>query len=238
MVLLRFLAFPAEGAVERAAAAPRAAPLRAPAPPVARTVVRPAMPKAVPVFELPGAAPEPLRAAEPESALFVAKAGAEVARAVPTIAPVAQSTAVEAVEAIEATADPALGDRWTALVAGLIEAGSVQALARELAWSAALLVIDERSTPPTWRLAVEREPLRNPVLRDKLAAALAEALGTPLQLELVPGRADDSPARRDAAARARRQAEAEQAIQADPVVRELLATYPGARIVPGSIKPV
>ncbi|MDE2612661.1 MAG: hypothetical protein KGL78_04410 [Burkholderiales bacterium] len=121
---------------------------------------------------------------------------------------------------------------------GLIEQGAVQALARELAWSSGLLEIDELSVPPVWRLAVEREALRLPALRDKLAAALAQALGTELQLELVAAVPDDSPARRDAAERARRQAEAEALIQSDPVVRELLDQFSGARVVPGSIKPV
>jgi hypothetical protein len=88
------------------------------------------------------------------------------------------------------------------------------------------------------RQEVERESLRAPALRDKLAAALAAALGMPLQLELEAGVPDDNPARRDAAERQRRQAAAEAAIQADPVVRELLSQFKTARIVPGSIKPL
>jgi DNA polymerase-3 subunit gamma/tau len=259
MVLLRFLAFPAEGAVERAAAAPRAAPLRAPAPPVARAVVKPAAPPAQSTPPAYGPAPvsaAPARVAEPAPApaVFDAPVPAGVARPEAARAPAAAvapdnaaGAAGAAVAATPATAAPAastvatdsaLGDRWNRLVAGLIEAGTVQALVRELAWSGALVAIDETAAPPLWRLAVERESLRSPVLRDKLAAALSETLGAPVQLELVPGTADDSPARRDAAARARRQAEAEATIQADPVVRELLASFPGARIVPGSIKPV
>ena len=42
---------------------------------------------------------------------------------------------------------------------------------------------------------------------------------------------------RDAVARAVSQREAEQTIQDDPAVRELMAQFPTARIVPGSIKP-
>jgi len=131
-----------------------------------------------------------------------------------------------------------LGERWNAIVHGLIEQGAVQALVRELAWSSGLLAIDDRSEPPTWRLAVEREALRSPALRDKLATALAVAAGGALQLELVAAVPDDSPARRDAAERAQRQTEAEAAIHSDPIVRELLDQFKGARIVPGSIKPV
>jgi DNA polymerase-3 subunit gamma/tau len=209
MVLLRFLAFPAEGEAARPSAAPRALPLRAPAPPSASLPARSAAPEPAPP---PG---PPLAAASTASA--------------PASTPAA--TAQDA-------ADPALAERWDAIVRDLIERGSVQALVRELAWSSALLAIDELTTPPTWRLAVERDALRGAPMRDKLAAALAAAVGEPLQLELVAAAAADSPARREAAARARRQAEAEAAIRSDPVVRELLAQFEGARIVPGSIKPV
>jgi DNA polymerase III subunit gamma/tau len=189
MVLLRFLAFPAEGEAARPASAPRAVPLRAPAPP---SVSLPARTEA----------------------------------------------AGDASAAVAGAAQRDLADRWNALVLDLIERGVVQALARELAWSSGLLAVDDRSAPPTWRLAVEREALRSNALRDKLAAALAHALGQPLQLELVAAVPDDSPAKRDAAERARRQAEAVETIQSDPVVRELMSQFKGARIVPGSIKPV
>ncbi|MFO1292889.1 MAG: hypothetical protein U1F07_07410 [Rubrivivax sp.] len=131
-----------------------------------------------------------------------------------------------------------LGQRWNAVVCELIAQDAVQALARELAWSSGLLAVDADATPPRWRLGVEREALRSPALRDKLAAALGAALGAPIELELVAAAPEDTPARREAALQARRQAEAEAAIRSDPVVRELLGQFPGARIVPGSIKPV
>ena len=91
--------------------------------------------------------------------------------------------------------------------------------------------------PAVWTLQVERESLRSPALRDKLTATLAAELGTPVELVLVPGVPDDSPARREAAERARRQVLAEETIRADPVVQALLQQYKTARIVPGSIKP-
>ena len=50
--------------------------------------------------------------------------------------------------------------------------------------------------------------------------------------------ATDTPARRDAAARAARQAQAERVIREDPAVIELLGQFKGARIVPNSIKPL
>jgi DNA polymerase III subunit gamma/tau len=239
MVLLRFLAFPSERATladgarspshhvlrEEPAQGPHArpldeaaragaggsAPLRAPAPPSRMVVPAPAKPAPVAV---PSAAP-------------------------PT-APLPSTSAVP----------KALGDRWTALVQALIEKGSISALVRELAWSAGLVAIDESTSPVTWRLMVEREALRQKPLADKLTAALTAIQGAtqgalhgamhgaPVQLELVAGTPEDSPARRDAAERQRRQAEAEATIEADPVVRELLSQFKGARIVPGSIKPV
>ena len=113
----------------------------------------------------------------------------------------------------------------------------MSALVRELAMQSGLRGIDEDATPPRWRLVVEREALHAPALRDKLAAALAAELGRPVALDIEGGVPEDSPARREAAERARRQAEAEAAIRQDPVVRELMSQFKTARIVPGSIKP-
>jgi DNA polymerase-3 subunit gamma/tau len=131
-----------------------------------------------------------------------------------------------------------LGDRWFALVNRLAAAGAVSALVRELAWQGGLKSVDETASPPVWTLTVERESLRNPVLRDRLTAALGKELGGPVQIEVEAGVPADTPAWRDAAERVRRQAQAEETIRADPVVRELMAQFKSARIVPGSIKPV
>jgi DNA polymerase-3 subunit gamma/tau len=130
-----------------------------------------------------------------------------------------------------------LGERWQSLVAMLIERQAISALARELAMQAQL--IDQHDgAQPLWRLRVERESLRAAALVEKLRAALAETLGiAPLRLEVEAGAVTDSPARRDAAERERRQREAETIIHNDPLVKEMLAQFPSARIVPGSIKP-
>ncbi|MBE0550712.1 MAG: DNA polymerase III subunit gamma/tau, partial [Rubrivivax sp.] len=106
------------------------------------------------------------------------------------------------------------------------------------AMQAGLRLVDELAAPPRWHLVVERETLRTPALRDKLAAVLAAELGQAIVLELESGVPDDTPARREAAARQRRQTVAEEAIRNDPVVRELMTQFKSARIVPGSIKPV
>jgi DNA polymerase-3 subunit gamma/tau len=59
-----------------------------------------------------------------------------------------------------------------------------------------------------------------------------------VRLTVEAGSVQDSPARRDAEARAAAQREAEALIRDDPAVRELMAQFSTARIVPGSIKPI
>jgi DNA polymerase-3 subunit gamma/tau len=234
MVLLRFLAFPAQEGTAAVAAEPRkpeptretraAAPLRAPAPPAARRPV--AMPAGMAAGAAAGAAAVPPPAALPARP---SHRGEEAAPGpVGAVAPPSQPVSGAA---------RGLGDRWNQLVKKLCDQGVLAALLRELATQAGLRAIDEAATPPRWQLVVEREPLRTAALADKLAAVLAAELGHPVQVEFEAGVPDDSPARRDAAERQRRQAEAEQAIHNDPVVRELLSQFKGARIVPGSIKP-
>jgi DNA polymerase-3 subunit gamma/tau len=131
----------------------------------------------------------------------------------------------------------ALGDRWAALVAQLSESGLIAALVRELAMQAECLGFDDRVAPVRVRLRVERESLRAESLQDKLATALAAAVGQAVSLDVEPGVAGDSPARREAIERARRQREAERIIHDDPLVQELMRQFETARIVPGSVKP-
>jgi DNA polymerase-3 subunit gamma/tau len=228
MVLLRFLAFPAQGAP-----APRAAPLRAPAPPAISvspaanpsTGARTAVP--LPVVPVPQTAPSP------QPAVQVAANAAVQAREPEPARPAAPAPAPEA-----APIDSALGERWNDCVKALAEQGAVVAMVRQLAQQAGLLRIDDRATPQRWQLLVASEPLRNPALADKLSAALSVWLGQAVVLEVQPGQPTDTPALRDAAERQRRQAAAEALIQADPVVLELMQQFKTARIVPGSIKPV
>lgn len=222
MVLLRFLAFPAaEGGAPPRAPAPRAAPLRAPAPPAVKVAV-----PAPPPVPLPVARAEP---ASPPVAPPLAPA--------PLVAP----AAAPAVASNAAPADAALADRWCAIVQRLIDGGSIAALVRNLAWQAGLVAVDDSTTPPTWRLQVESESMRTPSIIAKLQAVLMAELAGELgeiQLDVQPGAPADTPARRDAAERQRRQAAAEEVIRTDPVVQALMSQYKTARIVPGSIKPV
>jgi DNA polymerase-3 subunit gamma/tau len=228
MVLLRLLAFPGAGGAPRQAQAPE--PTR-PAKVMVEQAAQPAPP-----------APAPVRPAN----MAAAQAGHVARQAAPAQPPPWLDEEVPPDEpdsaptprreaTVEVQRTP-LGDRWADAVARLNERQAVTALVRELAMQAELIAIDG-SDPPCWRLRVEREPLRTAPLRDKLQAALAETLSEPLRLDVEAGVATDSPARRDAAERERRQREAERVIHNDPLVQELMGQFSTARIVPGSIKP-
>lgn len=244
MVLLRLLAFPPAGGapvkpVPRSE--PRAAPLRAPAPPaiklpvppVAAPAPRAAAPRAAAPGPVPVPAPAPAAASVPPWVDEVPdEAPGEVAPAAPVR--VEESPAPAPTPALVPTT---LGDRWQRLVLQMAEKGTISALVRELAWQATLVQADDDAQPARWVLVVERESLRTPALQERLANALAAEWGSAVALDLQAGTAGDSPARRDAAERVRRQAEAEDLIRNDPVVQTLMGQFKTARIVPGSIKP-
>ncbi|MDD2880996.1 MAG: DNA polymerase III subunit gamma/tau [Rhodoferax sp.] len=124
------------------------------------------------------------------------------------------------------------GDFWYATVQALVAAEAITAMVRELALQAQLVARDTDQ----WLLRVERESLNQPGSRDRLAAALAAA-GYPVKLVAEVGRVSDSPARRNAVAAAQAQLAAEKIVFDDPLVQSLMRDF-GAKIVPGSIKPV
>ena len=256
MVLLRMLAFappPAEArsAAPAARAAVTAPAARAPVPAaLAAQVIAPVAASVVASVDAsvvaPRAAPAVRRAAPP----VAAEEPPPWADALP---PEEEGSAPSGSAALRATSPPAmavpappaaafvatpLGDRWAETVAGLVRSGAVAALVRELAQQAGLARVDALTLPATWHLQVERDSLRTDALRDKLRQALVAALGEPLQLVLHDEAPQDSPARRDAAERERRQRRAETAIRNDPLVLDLMAQFKSARIVPGSIKPL
>jgi len=247
MVLLRFLAFPPAGPTEPAPPTLRPALAREGA--LARTAA--AAPRAAapalampsgPVVAEPASTPVPRRAAaaagpEPPPWLDEGPPPEPEARTAPLRAAAPAAIVVPAAAATPLERTP-LGDRWLATVAPLADKGLLTALVRELAWQAELVGVDDAAGSTTWRLRVEREPLRSPALREKLAALLAAESGGRHRVDTEPGAAADSPARREAAERARRQDEAEQVIRDDGAVQELLRTFKTARIVPGSVKPL
>jgi DNA polymerase-3 subunit gamma/tau len=176
-----------------------------------------------PPFDAEDDAPVPARPVEPPAE--AAAAPAAVARPAPPVAPSVERTP--------------LGDRWAEATTQLQARGAIAAMVRELALQSQLMAVEaDAEGRPLWRLQVERESLRQATHRDKLQAALQALLDQPVQLQVDAGPTQDTPARRDAEARQRRQRAAERAVQEDPVVRELMAQFATARIVPGSIKPL
>ena len=127
-----------------------------------------------------------------------------------------------------------LGDVWSATVNQLVAAEAVAALTRELALQSELC----SQEGSVWLVQVERASLNQAAAREKLQTALQTALADPaLVLSVQIGAVSDTPARRNAAALARRQQEAEALIQADPFVQEMIRDW-GGKIVPGSIKSI
>ena len=209
MILLRILAFLDRPAV---AAPPRSAPLRAPAPPSLSV---------------------PTRAEDASRAL----AAVQVVPAV-TVAPVAAPERVVPVLAVEAAGQgpQVLADRWDAVVRRLVEEGRLTGLVKELAWQGGLVAQDE-GPPAVWHLRIPHESLRGAALKDKLTEALCASLGMSLRLDVQAGDGGDTPARRDAAQKARMQAQAEAVIREDSLVQSLLQQFSTARLVPGSVRP-
>jgi DNA polymerase III subunit gamma/tau len=142
------------------------------------------------------------------------------------------------VAAPAAASDRGAADRWAEVVRRMIDAAAIGAMVRELAMQAECIAVIDGPSEQLWRLRVERDNLRAPPLRERLQAALGEALQRPVRIDVEAGVAVDSPAERQAAERRRRQAEAEKTIHDDPLVKALLAQYKTARIVPGSVKPL
>jgi DNA polymerase-3 subunit gamma/tau len=130
---------------------------------------------------------------------------------------------------LQATPD---GEFWHKLVMDMSAAETINALVRELALQSQLVARDT----DTWLLRVERESLNSTTSRERLQKAL-ETAGYPVRLAVEVGRVQDSPAKRNAVAAAQRQAGAEAIILNDPYVQSLMRDY-GAKIVPGSIKPL
>ena len=249
MVLLRLLAFqaPRHGAVAGAAEkktlsetavvaapageAPAAPPeQRAPAPAArarAPDVVRATAPpgRVLPVVE-PRAERLPQRPA-PSPAAAAQPAGDVVGVPVHVPPESPRDAAVAAPEVVP-TED---GDFWQATVAELVAREAVTALVRELALQSQLVARDDDH----WMLRVERESLNQPGSRERLRQALHGA-GHAVNISVEVGPVTDSPARRVAAAQARRQRAAEEVIRNDPFVQAMMRDF-GARIVPGSIKP-
>ena len=198
-------------------------------------------PHPVDAVALAGAPPEPPM---PQTALAptndreplpdLAPAMPVAAQPKPTVAPSLPVALSSVPRTPDAPCAAALGDWWSQTVNALVAGDAVIALTRELALQSELRSADGGCL----QLRVERESLNQTGARDKLQAALQAALGNPSLLVVVEaGAVSDSPSRRNVAAQVQRQRQADEAIQNDPFVQDLISNW-GAQIVPGSIKPI
>lgn len=133
--------------------------------------------------------------------------------------------------------DP-LADLWADVVAQLQNKGLITALVRELAVQAQCLAHQVEGQTEHWQLRVERVSLMGDMHRERLVQALASLSGREVRLDLEQGAAVNTPAQRDLAAREARQRAAEALMAADPLVRRLMAEHAGARVLPGSVRPL
>ena len=143
-----------------------------------------------------------------------------------------QSVASDNQPEIRATPE---GDFWLEAVSGLLEAGLVTALARELALQSQLVAIDEGCTPPHWLLRVEGTSLNQAGAKDRLLAALAER-GHRVQLSVEVGRVSDTPGRRMRAEQSKQLRLAEEALKSDPMLAPVFQSF-GGKIIEGTLVP-
>jgi DNA polymerase-3 subunit gamma/tau len=182
-------------------------------------------------------APEPqpaqARTVQPEQALPREAPASAVAH---PITP--ENTAERSVEhSVEHSAAPTPNmERWCAWVHGLVESQAVNALVRELALQSQCVSIDEESGLLVLR--VRSESLATEPLAAKLADALRRHTGGSWKLSVSVGEVTDSVGLRETRRRERRQAQAEAIIRQDPLVQNLMSQFPGARLVPGSVRPL
>ena len=122
------------------------------------------------------------------------------------------------------------GHFWAQTVRQLVANEAVTALVRELALQSQLIARDTDQ----WHLRIESESLNQGTARERLQAAL-NAQGFAVKLVVEIGKVTDSPAQRNAAALAEKQNAAENLIQSDPLVQDMIQNF-GAKIVPGTIR--
>ena len=130
------------------------------------------------------------------------------------------------------------GDHWFAIVQGLLSSDAITALVRELALQSQLVArsghVADQANTQDWLLRIERESLNQGSNRDKLQLAL-ESVGHNVRLNVEIGPASDTPAKRMTAAAAEKQRMAQDIIDQDAYVQQMMRDF-GAKVVPGSIK--
>ena len=142
-----------------------------------------------------------------------------------TVAPAAREAEVPRRATLRETPEGAL---WAERVATL----NLPGMTGELARQAQALRCQTAEGREAWTLRVERESLRAPALVAKLEAALNATL------HIEAGVAEDSIALRSVARAQAQQRAAEDLATRHPMTRTLLAQFPSARILPGSVQPL
>jgi DNA polymerase-3 subunit gamma/tau len=176
----------------------------------------------------PRAAPLVAQAA-PRTSASTSRANPPASRAAAPAARPALPAAAPTETASPAVAPTAFDGDWPALVGRLKVVGLVKELA-----SRSELVSHEGDA---MRLRVPLKTLLDAGTLDKLRAAVSAALGRPIRLAADVGTtAGPTAAGIAEQARAERQRQAEEAIYADPFVRELIDNF-GASVDPASIRP-
>ena len=139
-------------------------------------------------------------------------------------------TAPEPVTVALTPSDSPLGEQWLSVVQEMVKAQLIQAMTRELAMQSQLMA----QADGVWHLQIESESLNSASNRDRLQLAL-QSLGHALNLQVMQGPVQDSPARRITALQQQRMAQAEADILNHPSVQRLMNEY-DAKIIPGTLR--
>ena len=223
MVLLRLLPFK-QSAAQGGAVAPLKKPLSEPAPQPAKPAAR----SPAPIIT----EPPPSTATRIQPDAYRAGSPAPTASALPPTPPL-PAPADQSPDKLPAE----LGPIWGAWVQRLLAGDHVAGLARELALQSQLVSQEVLADGAVWTLRVEQQALQHAGACDQLLQALRGlGEGAPGRLQLTLGPVSDSQALRLAAAQAERQRLAEQIIDGDAFVQDMVRQW-GARIVPDSVKP-
>jgi DNA polymerase-3 subunit gamma/tau len=132
--------------------------------------------------------------------------------------------------AVPPTGDSALQEQWLSVVQEMVKAQLIQAMTRELAMQSQLTA----QADGVWHLQIESESLNSASNRERLQLAL-QSLGHAVNLQVMQGPVQDSPARRITALQQQRMAQAEADILNHPSVLRLMNEY-DAKIIPGTLR--
>ena len=139
-------------------------------------------------------------------------------------------TAPETVTVAPTPSDSPLGEQWLSVVQEMVKAQLIQAMTRELAMQSQLTA----QADGVWHLQIESESLNSASNRERLQLAL-QSLGHAVNLQVMQGPVQDSPARRITALQQQRMAQAEADILNHPSVKRLMNEY-DAKIIPGTLR--